>query len=100
MPIAECGAAASDGDDLSTIYYQLIHRTASPIIEAMRFHAATAMMLVHSFSQEHKWFPEFRDFAGKLGVEAELNKIHFCGNRSGVDLYIGWVVRDPQYLER
>ena len=88
------------GEDLSTIYYQLLHRTASAIIEAQRFHAATAVMLVHSFSQKHKWFPEFRDFAGKLGVEAELNKIHFCGERSGVDLYVGWIVGDAEYLTR
>jgi hypothetical protein len=49
--------------DLSNIYYQLLHRTASAIIEAKRFHASTAVMLVHSFSEEHKWFPEFGEFA-------------------------------------
>jgi hypothetical protein len=38
--------------DLSNIYYQLLHRTASAIIEAKRFHASTAVMLVHSFSEE------------------------------------------------
>ena len=89
-----------EGEDLSDIYYQLIHRTASPIIEAKRFHAGTAVMLVHSFSQEHMWFPEYCDFAGKLGVDAELNKIHFCGSRSGVDLYIGWIVGNAEYLTR
>jgi len=94
------GLVELEGEDLSNIYYQLLHRTASAIIEAKRFQAATAVMLVHSFSQEHKWFPEFRDFAGKLGVEAELNKVHSCGERSGIDLYIGWVVGDAQYLTR
>jgi len=94
------GLLELEGEDLSDIYYQLLHRTASAIIEAKRFHAATAAMLVHSFSQEHKWFPEFRDFAGKLGVEAELNKVHSCGERSGIDLYTGWIVGDAQYLTR
>ena len=94
------GLLELEGEDLSDIYYQLLHRTASPIIEAQRFHATTAVMLVHSFSQEHTWFPEYCDFAGKLGVDAELNKIHFCGNRSGVDLYIGWVVGNAEYLKR
>jgi hypothetical protein len=94
------GLLELEGEDLSDIYYQLLHRTASAVIEAKRFHAGTAAMLVHSFSQEHKWFPEFRSFAGKLGVKAELNKVHFCGSRSGVDLYIGWVVGDSQYLKR
>ncbi len=40
-----------EGEDLSGIYYQLLHRTASPIIEAKRYHASSAVMLVHSFSQ-------------------------------------------------
>lgn len=86
--------------DLDNIYYQLIHRTASAIIEAKRFHASTAVMLVHSFSQEHKWFSEFCEFAKILGANAELNKIQFCGRRSGIDLYVGWVVGAPEYLTR
>ena len=86
--------------DLSNIYYQLLHRTASAIIEAKRFYATTAIMLVHSFSQEHKWFPEFSAFAGILGATAELNAIHACGERSGVSLYVGWVVGNPEYLKR
>jgi len=94
------GLLELEREDLSDVYYQLLHRTASPIIEAKRFHASTAVMLVHSFSQTHTWFPEYRDFAGKLGVEAELNKIHFCGNRSGIDLYIGWIVGNVEYLTR
>ena len=89
-----------EGTDLSKIYYQLLHRTASAIIEAKRFHATSAVMLVHSFSQEHKWFPEFREFAKTLSVSAELNTIHACGERSGVSLYVGWVVGDPEYLTR
>ena len=86
--------------DLSNIYYQLLHRTASAIIEAKRFHASTAVMLVHSFSEEHKWFPEFGEFAKAMGASAELNSIHSCGSRSGVNLFIGWVVGNPEYLTR
>ena len=86
--------------DLSNIYYQLLHRTASAIIEARRFHASTAVMLVYSFSQEHKWFPEFSEFAETMSMSAELNTIHGCGNRSGVNLYLGWVAGNPEYLTR
>ena len=88
------------GRDLSQVYYQLIHRTASAIIEAQRFHADTAVMLVHSFSQTHTWFAEFCAFAGHLSVEPELNRVYGCGQRSGIDLYIGWVVGNAEYLER
>ena len=88
------------GRDLSQVYYQLMHRTASAVIEAQRFHAGTAAMLVHSFSRSHTWFTEFRDFAAHFGVEAELNRIYSCGTRSGTDLFIGWVVGDAEYLRR
>jgi hypothetical protein len=40
------------------IRYQLIHRTASAVIEARRFCAKTAVMIVHSFSQEDLWFED------------------------------------------
>ena len=89
-----------EGKDLSNIYYQLLHRTASAIIEAKRFHATTAIMLVHSFSQEHRWFPEYLDFAAKFDVDAPLKRIYHAGKRSGVDLYLGWIVGNPEYLER
>ena len=42
--------------------YQLFHRTASAIIEAKRFNANYAMMIVHSFSPEHKCFADYQDF--------------------------------------
>ena len=86
--------------DLSQVYYQLLHRTASAVIEAKRFHTDTAVMLVHSFSQSHSWFSEFRKFAALFGVDAELNRIYSCGQRSGVELHIGWVVGNAEYLER
>jgi hypothetical protein len=88
------------GTDLSQVYYQLMHRTASAIIEAQRFHADTAVMLVHSFSQLHTWFAEFCAFAEHLGVAPELNRVYGCGRRSGIDLYIGWVVGNAEYLKR
>jgi len=88
------------GADLSQVYYQLLHRTASAIIEAKRFHAETAVMLVHSFSQSHAWFSEFCEFAKLFGINAELNRIYSCGRRSGVELHIGWVVGNAEYLSR
>ncbi len=53
-----------------TTRYQLLHRTASAIIEAQRFNAAHAVMLVHSFSQSSEWSkttrPLFRSWAAAL----------------------------------
>ena len=89
-----------NGAKLSDIYYQLLHRTASAVIEAQRFHADKAVMLVHSFSQSHRWFPEFCDFASRFDIEPELNQVYLCGQRSGVELHIGWVVGAAEYLGR
>ena len=49
----------SPGD---SIRYQLLHRAASAMVEARRFNAAHAMMLVHSFSPSDEWFD---DYTGK-----------------------------------
>ena len=51
------------------IRYQLLHRLASVVIEARRFNARYAMMVVHSFSQEHRWFTDYQDFLYLFGAE-------------------------------
>jgi len=90
-----------DNQQLDDVYYQLLHRTASALIEAERFHADVAIMLVHSFSQEHIWFEEFSRFALALGVTGvELNQAYFAGIKNGKKLYIGWSVGEARFLER
>ncbi len=56
--------------DLTNIRYQLLHRTASALIEAERFCAKHAVMLVHSFSQIHKWFEDYAEFVKLFGQNA------------------------------
>lgn len=84
----------------SAVRYQLLHRTASAVIEAKRFLAPQAVMLVHSFSPTQQWFADYAAFASLLGVKAEPNRLHSVGPRSGVDLYIGWVCGNQGYLSR
>ena len=84
--------------DILPIRYQLIHRTASALLEADRFCATHALMLVHSFSQTHAWFEDYAAFAGLYGIEAELNKVHYVGKVSGKELYLGWVVGEEECL--
>jgi hypothetical protein len=83
-----------------TVRYQLLHRTASAVVEAKRFNAAHAVMLVHSFSQDHQWFADFADFAELCGVEAQLNRLASAGTRGGVELHLAWVRGDAAYLQR
>lgn len=86
---------ASIPDD---IYYQLLHRTASAVIEAKRFNAQYAVMLVHSFSPSGSWFDEYARFLNLFDVEAEKNVLHHLNVVDGVDLYTGWVTGDARFL--
>jgi hypothetical protein len=80
--------------------YQLLHRTASAVIEAKRFRAQHAVMLVHSFSQTHQWFEDYAAFAALLGAEVGVNRIVSAGERDGVQLHLGWVCGDATYLSK
>lgn len=55
-------------EDVSALRYQLLHRTASAIIEAERFGAAGAAMIVHSFSQTGAWRGDFMAFLTAMGM--------------------------------
>ena len=54
------------------VYYQLLHRTASAIIEARRFRTDAACMIVHSFSPTKKWFDAFQVFASLFNVNPDV----------------------------
>jgi len=88
------------GLDVSHIRYQLLHRTASALIEADRFCANHALMLVHSFSQEHKWFDDYAAFVRLFGQETEPNSLVYVGNKNNIALFLGWVTGEPVYLEK
>ena len=83
-----------------TMRYQLLHRAASAIIEATRFGAAHAVMLVHSFSQSSQWFQDYAAFVSLLGGTALENAVVSVGLRSGVLLHLVWVRGDAHYLSK
>jgi len=74
------------------IRYQLFHRTASAIIEAKRFNAKYAMMIVHSFSSEHKWFSDYQDFLCLFGMASKVNELVELPKSEGLRIFTGWVV--------
>jgi hypothetical protein len=71
--------------------YQLFHRTASAMIEAKKVNAKNAMVLIHSFSPEAKWFVDYRDFVDLFGIEAAKDSIVGPVLVNGINLYFGWV---------
>jgi hypothetical protein len=95
-----CNELDLDKAMVSNIRYQLLHRTASAIIEAKKFNAPNALMLVHSFSLSNEWFADYYKFASLFGLEAELNRIHFASNIGGIKLHLGWVKGEKEYLSK
>jgi len=73
------------------IRYQLLHRTASAIIMAKRFHAAHAVMLVHSFSPTREWKGDFDAFARTLGATCPLDGVVEIPGHSEPTLSLAWV---------
>jgi hypothetical protein len=88
------------GEISRSIRYQLLHRTVSAVLEARRFGARRAMLLVHSFSQEHLWFNDYAAFAEALGVsQVRVGEVLAARELpGGMDLYVGWVCGNPSFL--
>jgi hypothetical protein len=85
----------ADDDAINKLRYQLLHRTASALIEARRFGASDALMLVHSFSPSHTSFGDFEAFCAGLGAPADIGEIHPVDERDGIQLHVGWVSDTP-----
>ena len=80
-----------DPTSVGHLRYQLLHRTVSALIEADRYGARQALMLVHSFDSDDSSFDAYQAFAHALGIEnAQLNAVTTAAMRNGVSLRLGW----------
>lgn len=70
--------------------YQLFHRTAAAVLEARRFHAGRAAMIVQSFSAAHQWYEDFAAFCGFLGLEPARGQPLDRALPGGLGLTLGW----------
>ena len=82
------------------VHYQLLHRTASALIEAERFCASDAAMIVHSFSPERRWFEAFERFCDVLGCgPVTVGEPVTLTVPGGKRLVLGWACGDARFLE-
>lgn len=79
------------------IHYQLLHRTVSAIIEADRFDAVDAAMIVHSFSPTVKWFEAFAAFVELLGGNAPRIGEPIVIDNGSKRLILGWAKGDAHF---
>jgi len=98
-----CRELQLDEATIDHIRYQLLHRTASAIIEAKRFNAKNALMLVHSFNQlkenENEGFQDYCQFLKLFSKEGKMNSVILAKNIGGINLYFGWVRGEEKYLK-
>jgi hypothetical protein len=83
--------------DVSLIRYQLLHRAASALIEARRFRAESALLIVQSFNRsadEESW-RDFGRFSHLLGASPAEGAMQPTTVRTPIPLYIGWVTSRP-----
>ncbi|MBV6523096.1 MAG: hypothetical protein MNPFHGCM_03263 [Gemmatimonadaceae bacterium] len=71
--------------------YQLLHRTASAVLEAGRIGARTAAMVVLSFAPDDRSKEDFLAFATSLGATGAIGKLARARSTSGCVLYLGWL---------
>jgi len=91
----------ADDDTLAGLQYQLLHRTAAAVLEANRFGARQALMLVHSFSPDNARLDEYVSFGRVLGADPAPGAVVPARTVGGVQLHLGWVtgdIRPPRTL--
>lgn len=75
-----------------SVRYQLLHRTAAPILEARRFGADTAVLVVQSFDHNHDTgLKDYLHFLSALNAEGGADSLTWLGIRSGVKPWAAWV---------
>jgi len=81
-----------------TTRYQLLHRTGSALLAAQAFSASAAVMLVHSFSPEHRWFDDFVAFAALFEATPRVGSVQRASGNLPLPLFLGWCQGDPRFL--
>ena len=78
-------------NNVGALRYQLLHRTASAVIEARRYRAKHCAMIVQSWSTDRDGFADYATFFAALGLhDLEPGRISRLLSIAGVELRTGW----------
>ena len=91
-----CALFNVDPQTIGRLRYQLFHRTAASIIEAKRYRARKAVMIVQSFCSNATGLSDCQVFFETLGMPG-LERDKLIGPKSfeGVELWVGWANDTP-----
>jgi hypothetical protein len=81
-----------------TIRYQLLHRTASALLEARRFKTDDAAMIIHSFSVDDTGLGDYRNFLALMGLSANPGQMVSKVLATGQTLRCGWAKGNLHFL--
>ena len=86
-----CDLLGFDRNEVGDLRYQLFHRTAAAILEARRYRAKNAVLMVHSFCEDATGLPDFIRFYERMGVQGcARDALSQPVQVSGTRLWIGW----------
>ena len=86
-----CGLLGLDPLAVSALRYQLFHRTAATILEAKRYRARRAAMIVQSWSAHHHGFADYAAFFKLLGLtDLAPNQLSDPLLIDGIEFRTGW----------
>lgn len=84
--------------NIDNIRYQLMHRTVSAIIQAEELNCSSAMMLVHSFSQNDEHIEDYLTFIELFNLKGKINNISGPVDVNDINLYFSWIRGNEKYL--
>ncbi len=76
---------------IGALRYQLFHRAASALLEAKRFRAPNAILLVQSFESDLDSLADFSEFGKALGCQCGAGAIVEGPMLQNVRLHLAWV---------
>jgi len=80
-----------DRESELAIGHRLFHRTACALLEARRFFASGAAVIIHSVGATRRTFLEFQGFVALLGGRlSRPGELAAVPPREGIALYFGW----------
>jgi hypothetical protein len=86
-----CDLLGFDRGAVGDLRYQLFHRTAAAILEARRYRAKKAVMMVHSFCANATGLADFLAFFERMGVSgASRDQLSEAAPVRDVTLWAGW----------
>jgi hypothetical protein len=85
--------------EIGHIRYQLLHRLVSAILEAERFGAMYAVMVIHSFSQSDEGFDDFAAFTALYDQVSAVDKLVELNLGDGLRVFAGWARGGAKYLD-